>query len=423
MSFLAPWAFVIGAFSAAGALFLHLVARQRPAAYLLPTTRFIPDQRTLVSRIATRPRDLLLLMLRMLLLLCAGAAFARPVLTPARGTVAHIVLLDRSRAVASASDASARARTLVPDGAPLAVIAFDTVPSILARLDWDSLAHAARSQSVGSLSAALIAARRAGEALAERADSVQLHIVSPFAASEFDSATFRARAGWPGAIRIEQLPVRSDTAAGWRLDRALPVSDQLGPALASVSSGTPRSNEKVTRVIRGAPTTADSAFARGGGTVVRWDTSASPRVAAEGLAAGDDVIVAALGRLALSRKGRVVARWEDGTRAAVEESVGAGCMRIVGVVLPAAGDIALHPPFQRIARGLIAPCGRGVADVAADSSQIRMIAGQSQRSAPAASLRSGGQRPSPLARWLLGAALILAIAELVVRARAAPETA
>ena len=99
MIFLAPWAFVIGALAAAGAVVLHLVAQQRPAAYLLPTARFIPDQRTLVSRVATRPRDLLLLALRALLLLCAGAAFARPVLTPARGTVAHIVLLDRSRAV------------------------------------------------------------------------------------------------------------------------------------------------------------------------------------------------------------------------------------------------------------------------------------------------------------------------------------
>ena len=43
MTFLAPWALGIGGLAAAGAVLLHLVARQRPAAYLLPTTRFIPS--------------------------------------------------------------------------------------------------------------------------------------------------------------------------------------------------------------------------------------------------------------------------------------------------------------------------------------------------------------------------------------------
>src|ERR1700736_5693445 len=110
MTFLAPWAFGIGVIAAAGMVLLHLIARQRPAAYLLPTTRFIPDRHSLVSRVATRPRDLLLLALRVLLLLVAGAAFARPVLTPTRGAVARVVLLDQSRAVADAPAAVARAR-------------------------------------------------------------------------------------------------------------------------------------------------------------------------------------------------------------------------------------------------------------------------------------------------------------------------
>ena len=127
MSFLAPWALAIAGLAAAGMVLLHLVARQRPAAYVLPTTRFIPDQRTLVSRAATRPRDLLLLALRVLLLVAAGAAFARPVLTPRRGAIARVVLLDRSRAVANPSDALARARALVSDGAPAAIVAFDSV--------------------------------------------------------------------------------------------------------------------------------------------------------------------------------------------------------------------------------------------------------------------------------------------------------
>ena len=418
MIFLAPWAFTIGALAAAGVVFLHLVARQRPAVYLLPTTRFIPDQRTLVSRVATRPRDLLLCVLRALLLLCAGAAFARPVLTPARGAIAHVVLLDRSRAVANPSDAVARAQ--VGDGAPVTVIAFDSVPTVLARPAWDSLAGAARAETPGSLSAALITARRASVALAERVDSVQLHIVSPVAASELDAATERARAAWPGAIRVARVALRSDSSTTWRLDRALPAADPLGPAMASVRVAP---GARVTRLVRGAPNAADSVFARDGETVVRWDSTAAPRPAAEGLAAGDDVIVAALGRVPVSLKGRAVARWADGTTAASEQPLGKGCMREVGVALPAAGDIALHPPFQRIARGLLAPCGLTVVETSADSTTISRLAGTAQNAARADALRSGTDRPSPLARWLLALAILLAIGELIVRAQVGPEVA
>jgi len=420
MIFLAPWAFMIGALAAAGVVFLHLVARQRPAVYLLPTTRFIPDQRTLVSRVATRPRDLLLCVLRALLLLCAGAAFARPVLTPARGATAHVVLLDRSRAVANPSDAVARARAQVSDGAPVTVIVFDSVPTVLARPAWDSLAGAARAETPGSLSAALIAARRASVALAERVDSVQLHIVSPVAASESDAATERVRAAWPGAIRVARVALRSDSSTTWRLDRALPAADPLGPAMASVRVAP---GARVTRLVRGTPSAADSVFARDGETVVRWDSTAAPRPAAEGLAAGDDVIVAALGRVPVSLKGRAVARWADGTTAASEQPLGKGCMREVGVALPAAGDIALHPPFQRIARGLLAPCGLTVVETSADSTTISRLAGTAQNAARADALRSGTDRTSPLARWLLALAILLAIGELIVRAQVGPEVA
>ncbi|MEO8623577.1 MAG: BatA domain-containing protein [bacterium] len=470
MTFLAPWAFAIGGLAAAAIVVLHLVARQRPAAYVLPTTRFIPDQRTLVSRVATRPRDLLLLVLRALLLLCAGAAFARPVLTPTRGTTAHVILLDRSRAVANVKDAVTLARKLVSDGAPVTVVAFDSVPTVLASAAWDSLAGAPRTESAGSLSAALVAARRASATVATDVDSVLLHIVSPIAQSEIDSATARVRAMWPGAIRVERVATRPDSSTPWRLERTLSAADPLGPALLSSRgsesmrlssrtrsvSGSPtrganstppcdqsRSRQSLrdcgmtaecvtsgyrdcgmtTRLVRGALSSGDSAFARGGGTVVRWDTSAAPRVAPEGLAVGDDVIVAALGRVAVSQTGRVAARWADGQRAAAEVQLGSGCLREVGVVLPAAGDIALHPPFQRIARGLLAPCGLVVAEAAADSATVVRLVGTTRNAARAEVLRSGGDRPSPLARWLLALALVLGIGELIVRARSTTEVA
>jgi hypothetical protein len=420
MSFLAPWALVIGALAAVGAVLLHLVARQRPAAYSLPTTRFIPERRTLVSRAATRPRDLLLLALRALLLLMAGAAFARPVLLPRRGAVARIVLLDRSRAVASATDGVARARAIVGDGVPTVLVAFDSVPTLLSTTSWDSLAAAPRSGAVGSLSAALVAARRAGPAIAERADSVQLVLVSPLAASELDSATQIIRDLWPGAVRLERIALRVDSGETWQLDHPVPARDPLGPSVASVRSSR---GGRITRLIRTALRPADSAFARDGGTVVRWDSAAAAHPMPEGLAMGDDVIVASLGRTAMSSRGSIAARWADGAAAATEVPLGKGCMREVGVALPAAGDIALHPPFQRIARALLSPCNRATGEHAADSLAVARLAGNVSNAARGDELRTAESRPSPLARWLLAVALLLAFLELLVRTRAVPEIA
>ncbi|MDB4881246.1 MAG: hypothetical protein JWL95_12 [Gemmatimonadetes bacterium] len=419
MSFLAPWAFAVAGMAAMGMVLLHLVARQRPAAYVLPTTRFIPDQRTLVSRAATRPRDLLLLALRVLLLLSVGAAFARPVLTPRHGAMARVVLIDRSRAVANAPDAIAKAQSVANDGVPTTLIAFDSMPILISATTLDSLAGATRTDALGSLSAALIAARRASGALAERADSIQLVLVSPVAASEIDFATRRLRAEWPGAIRVERVGMRADSSAPWTLDPRLSADDQLGPALASL----PGKATAVTHLVRNTPSPADSAFARDGGTVVRWDSTAAARPLAEGLAVGDEVIVAALGRRAVPGVGKAIARWADGSVAATEATVGKGCIRDIGVTIPVAGDIALHPPFQHIVRTLLTPCGLVVAERAADSTTIAWLTGSSRSAAHAALLRGKNEQPSPLAPWLLGLAILLALAELAVRAMRQPDAA
>lgn len=434
MTFLAPWVLAIGALGAIGIVMFHLVARTRPAAYVLPTARFIPDQRSLVSRVATRPRDVSLLLLRVLLVLVASAAFARPVLTPPRGSIGHVVLVDRSRAVASMSDEIAKARALIPAGAPFIVIAFDSMPAILTSAPWDSLATRGDTEVSGSVSAALIAARRASAKLADQVDSVQLHLVSPLVRSEVDGATALARRAWPGAIDIQRSAIRADIMNAWQLSTALPLSDRLGPSLvgmrhpAAPIDSAPRA---VSRLVRGALSPWDSAFARGGGTTVRWDTSGTARLAAEGLSVGDDVVVAALGRLSLDRLrqqplssgSRVVARWADGTPAAVEEKLGTGCVREVGVLLPVAGDLPLHPPFQRMVRGLLAPCGFTGVEIAIDASTLAGLVGTSRSMASAQALRARTDRPSAMARWLLVAAIVLALLELAVRSRGAVEMA
>ncbi|HEX9483801.1 MAG TPA: BatA domain-containing protein [Gemmatimonadaceae bacterium] len=418
MTFLAPWALLAGVAGAVGMVLLHLVSRQRPAEYALPTARFIPDQRSLVSRAAFKPRDLFLLALRVLLLLAAGAAFARPVFAPARGSVARIVLLDRSRAAGDMRDAVSRARAAIGNDANATIIAFDTTLKVVRESALDSLGAAPASQAPGSLSSALVAARRAGTLLAEHADSVRLTLVSPMAMSEIDSATNTLRTEWPGGVEIVRTALAQDTATSWRLSTALAASDPLAPAAALIPIG---SSGRVTRLVRTSPSAADTAFARGGGTVVQWRAESTPRPTPHGLALGDEVIVAMLGRAAIRSEGAVIARWADGSAAARETRLGAGCLREIGVSLPLRGDLPLHTPFQRIARRLLTPCGVRTAEIAADSATVRSVLGASRASAPSVALRGEGDRASPMAKWLLFIALAAAVLELVVRARARQE--
>jgi hypothetical protein len=221
-------------------------------------------------------------------------------------------------------------------------------------------------------------------------------------------------------MRVERVALRVDTSATWALERILTPDDPLGPAMASVR---PTRGALITRLVRAAFTGDDSTFARGGGTVVRWDSTSAVRPQPQGLAVGDDVVVASLARRALPAWSKVRAHWADGSAAATEIPLGSGCLREIGVELPAAGDIALHPPFQIIARALLAPCGIAATERAADSTTIAWLAGTTRSAARAVLLRGADDRPSPLAAWLLTLAIVLALAELFVRAQAAPEAA
>jgi hypothetical protein len=421
MSFLAPWALVIGGVAAAGAVLLHLVAQQRPAAYLLPTARFIPDRRTLVRRIATRPRDLLLLALRVLLVLSAAAAFARPVLAPRRGTRARIVLLDRSAAVASNAEAVTRARMLLADGARPRLILFDSTATLVSdvRATLDSVAHAMPGHAAGSLSAALVAARRAAADIAADVDSVELVLVSPVTAAEADAALDSVRAQWPGAIVLARVTARADSTMSWTIERALPADDVLAPAMTGVHLAPAPGAVRLRR----APLDAgDSAFARLGGTVVRWDGTAGSRLSANAIAMGDDVVVALLRRDVSPEGGRVVARWADGSPAAIQQELGRGCVRRVGFGVPLAGDLPLRPAFQRVVRGLLAPCRVATPNTLADASTLARLGGHGS-AALGSALADDSRRPTPLVPWLLAFALFCAVSELGVRAGSRREEA
>ena len=167
-------------------------------------------------------------------------------------------------------------------------------------------------------------------------------------------------------------------------------------------------------MIRTSASVGDSALARTGATIVEWrrpDLGAAAH--ADGVFAGRTTLVAPLSRFALPKQGRVVARWSDGASAAVESPIGTGCVRTVGIGIPIAGDVTLQPAFQSIASEMLAPCGgAGVADAAPDT----VAALLERRGAPApADAFEDRTIPSPLAPWLIAAALLLLLSEWWMR--------
>ncbi len=168
MTFLAPWAlWAAGAVSAA-VIALHILASKNPRVTPLPTARFIPDLPSARDRSRARLSDVLLLALRVAVVMLAGLAFARPVLTGARRAVGRVVMVDRSgydREYTVAADSAAR---YYANGDVL--IAFDSAAHWL-RGDDAQRALVEKASSApprGSLSAALAAGMRAASQLARR---------------------------------------------------------------------------------------------------------------------------------------------------------------------------------------------------------------------------------------------------------------
>ena len=103
-------------------------------------------------------------------------------------------------------------------------------------------------------------------------------------------------------------------------------------------------------------------------------------------------------------------------------TLGNGCAREVAIGVPVAGDLPLRPAFQRVVRGLMAPCNGTTARMPADSASLARLAGAGPLASGDALL--GRERPaSPVVPWLIGLALACALAELAVRARPTREAA
>lgn len=428
MTFLAPIFFYIGLGVAAGAVALHFIVTRQPTSSPLPTVRFVPSSSVRVTTLAPLPEDLLLLLLRVLLALTIGAALARPVLTPERRAVGHVVLADVSRAVGDIAAVRDSARAILEPGDVL--VAFDSAARVVATAAADSAAQLARSEREGRLSPALIAAMRAASVLRDRADSVELSIISPLRAGEVDGATQAARSLWPGRIRIVRVAAGADSMSPPRgLALRAAADDPL--AVAATAAGLVSSDSAV-RVVRGAASADDSAWAADGRhTLVRWPGADAPpgwvaRAKPDSVAAvvaGEAAVVHSFERRwrldSAVHPTRVAARWVDGEPAAIDRAVGAGCIRDVAVPVPTRGDLVLRPAFGRFVRALAAPCESVNGGPALGDAALRALAGSGPLAARS-EIRARENVATPLVPWLLGAALLLALIELLLRRGSAP---
>ena len=376
MSFLAP-AYLIAGLGVAGAVLgLHFIVMRQPPSEMLPTARFIPLRPAQARTVERRPDDVPLLLARLAAIVLLGAAFARPIQRPAPGSVLRIAVADRSRAIADPREVADSVRRL----RPTVVIAFDSATRVIESGVSDSLVGWRRGTARGAISPALVSALRAASRLGAQADSIEVTVVSPVASEEMDAATDSIRALWPGEIRLVRVTARVDSVGQTAAVLDWPDDGHAVGARARVPVDT-----------------VSAVVATGGRAVLVAPFARAWRI---------DTVGA-----------RVVARWVDGEPAAVERVVGVGCNREITVPRPTAGDLTSRAEFRRFGAAMARPCGTDGDDTGRlpmatvawrdDSTRARLV--------PSRAIVSATSSPSPLAQWLLAAALVALVIEPVVR--------
>jgi hypothetical protein len=437
MTLLAP-GFLVAALAVAAAIVaLHFIVTRQPRAALLPTARFVPDTPATTVARARRPSDLLLMLLRVLVVLAAGAGMAKPVLTPKRGAQARVILVDVSRSARDSSAIRDSVRAVYRGGD--AVVAFDSSTRVLdgdIGAAIDSLRPTIRR---GNLSAAVIAALRAGSSLRERADSLELVMVSPFASEEFDAATDGIRKLWPGKarlVRIGQPTVDGESMTG-KLEITADVNDPLRitATLASESATGNGQRETGNRkqetgnalIVRN--TAEELKPSNGAGALIHWPASSRPKFAVPrnakdtvgGVMAPETAVISAFERQWTYPRdslagGEVIARWVDGEPAAIEKPNGPGCVRSVAIPVTPIGDLVIRNDFVRLVASLTRPCAQTTALIPAGPAVIAKLEGKGGL-APRHAFQPVRDARSDLAPWLFALAIAAAIAELFVRRR------
>ncbi|HEU4455238.1 MAG TPA: BatA domain-containing protein [Longimicrobium sp.] len=463
ITFGAPLLLLAGALAALVPLALHLIRRRPPTRAALPTARFLSeDARTSVR--LSRPTDLLLLALRMLLLLLAGAALARPRWLPAPEGTSEIVLLDRGAAMAPGGGWTravglARRALLTEDGTARGeLVLFDTAAVRVERRRvtaalFDSLVAARPDAPRASYAAALGAILPAAREL-RGADSVRVTLLSrPRWSAWSDGLPLFRESTWRGAVALPDLgpaPAAGDSAAGaGDAKRAMVVgSPRAGQFAAPALEATGWSVRRADGI---APLPADSA---GVYVVLAPSSPAVGAALAERARAGATVLIGRAGATAemgsvlpwtgIGRESRPggwmwigglrlsasdaargqpkpgaipIAFWDDGRPAAVAARVGRGCVVFAATDLEG-GEMpfsAAYPrALDRLARGCDPSVGEGDAPLDAGARAVLRGSGPAALSASEIPGAGGG---IPLGRWVMAVALLVAIAETVVAYR------
>jgi hypothetical protein len=420
MTFLAPGFFVASLAVAAVMVALHFIVTRQPRAAILPTARFVPDTPATTVAPARRASDLVLMLLRVLTVLAAGAGLAKPVVMPTRGAEARVILVDVSRSARDSIAIRDSVGALYRDGD--AIVLFDSSARMVTGNVSDTLGGIAPTGRRGNLSAALIAALRAGSNLRDRADSLELVIVSPFAREEFDAATDSIRSLWPGRARLVRVgtPAADTSSVAGTLEIRAAADDPLRITVGLARVPGTRYQEPGTG--NQVPGTRDR-------IQLDWPAASRPSFAVEreqrdtvgGVVARESAVVSTFDRRwafpADSLRGaEVLARWVDGEPAAIEKPDGLGCLRSVAIPVSPVGDFVIRKDFVQFVSSLSGACAATTSLAPAhpdDVAKLERTGGLAAREAfqPLTDARSD------LAPWLLALALAAATAELFVRRR------
>jgi hypothetical protein len=378
VNFLAPGFLVAASAAALGVVALHFIVTRRPRSVVFPTARFVPDVPVTARARSLQLADLVLLAVRVLIILFAGAALARPIFPPQRERIARVIAADVSGSVADVGETRDSVRALFRPGD--AIVLFDTATRPVTTPD--SVGARSRTATAGSLSAGLVGALRAGSRVRDGADSVELVVVSPATIAEQDRATTEIRAQWPGRGRLVRVSAAAAT------DSTISRADSHTAQLDFLSAARPRF-----AVLRNRIDTVGAVVADGHVVVApferRW------RFVPDSLS-----------------HSRVIARWIDGEPAAIERDSASVCTRSIAVPIDSTGDMLLRPSFVSFRAALAEPCRSVVS--APDSGAATMLAANGSLAA-AAGFPASMDVDSPLARWLAAMAIALAIVDMILR--------
>lgn len=459
-----PAFLVAGALAMLVPLALHLIRRRPPGRAPLPTARFLVEDPRKAVRVS-RPTDLPLLALRMLLLLLLGLGLARPAWIPVPEGTSTVVLLDHGAAMRGdgwrAAVGEARRSLLDADGTARGeLVLFDTAAVRVPRARvtpalFDSLLSVVPPAVTADYAAALRAIPGAAREL-RGADSVRVRMISALADAGWSAglAPLR-RAAWSGSLELARVPATlqpPDSAApaatltsvtlgaprGGFVATALAAVGMEGPRV-SPSGALPAAPASV-YVVVDAPSAATAAQllerARAGATlVVTPGAAAEPLRAALPWAGGFGVVrgggamwfgaetelAGAAGRVQAggpAEGARTVAAWDDGRPAATAKRLGSGCVVFVGTELEG-GELPFQAAFPaalaRLARGCDATAGT-VDPRPLDPGAIAVLRGRGP-AAVAASAVGASEAGVALGRWALVAALLIALVETLLAYR------